>query len=43
MMKTEFPERYMLVDRLAQEQSFISEVESVLKDVATHLPDLSPR
>ncbi|SPO28479.1 uncharacterized protein UTRI_04876 [Ustilago trichophora] len=43
MMKTEFPGQDMLKTRLEQEKKLVSQVESVLEDVATHLPDLVPR
>ncbi|SPO29396.1 uncharacterized protein UTRI_04876_B [Ustilago trichophora] len=43
MMKTDFPGRDMLKTRLEQEKMLVSQVESVLEDVAMHLPDVVPR
>lgn len=42
-LQTEMVGRHEMATRLEQEASFVAQVEAVLHDVATHLPDLSPR
>ncbi|KAJ9474260.1 hypothetical protein PHBOTO_004300 [Pseudozyma hubeiensis] len=41
-LRTEVGSRYEMVKRVEQEGVFVGQVEKILRDVATHLPDLSP-
>lgn len=42
-LKEEVGSRYVLTTRLKDESRLVAETESVLYDLATHLPDLSPK
>lgn len=42
-LKVDVGNKYMLQTRMNEEKRFVAEVESVLHDLATHLPDIGPR